>query len=166
MLIAILSDSHDNTENITKAISMIKERGITHAFHLGDFTSPSSVLHIAESGITWQCVWGNMDIDKEISYKLIASHTNLDMAEGDFRELEIDGKKILLTHYPQIARVAALSGKYDACFHGHTHMEAQETLGQTLLANPGETCGYRYGKAMFGIYDTESGKFENILIYQ
>jgi len=162
MLIAVLSDSHDRTDHLEQAINLIKERGITHAFHLGDYISPFVLLQLAESGLSIQGVWGNNDGDRTTGLKVAAGR--LDIADEDFRELEIDGRTLLLTHYPQIARMAALSSKYDAVFFGHTHIASQENIGTTLLANPGEIYGMRSGTVSFGIYDTDTNLLEKVVI--
>jgi putative phosphoesterase len=164
MLIAVFSDSHDNMENIKKAVELAKERGITRGLHLGDFCAPPTLTLLATSGLTWQCVWGNVDGDKLLSYQRVQEHGTMDLVPEDFRELEIEGRKLFLTHYPQIARIAALSGSYDATFHGHNHEANQEVVGKTLLANPGEIAGFRFGKPSFGIYDTETNTFEHVYL--
>jgi putative phosphoesterase len=165
MLVPILSDSHDNLDTLRTILAQCKERGFTNGIHLGDFCSPFSVDLLVESGITWTCVWGNNDGDR-LRNTIRASHGAVHMGENDFREVEMEGKKLFLTHYPEIGRIAALSGQYDAVFHGHNHVAAQEVIMTehcaTLLANPGEVCGWRFGKPSFGIYNTESNTFEII----
>jgi len=151
MRIAIFSDSHDHTENVTKALGIVQAQGITNGIHLGDFTTQPILDLLLASTLSWTLVRGNNDV-------------NLPIPQDDFQEVTFEGRKLFVTHYPQIARVAALSGKYDACLHGHTHIAAQETIGTTLLANPGELCGRRYGKASFGIYDTKGNKIEIIYL--
>lgn len=164
MKIAIFSDSHDRLDRVQQAIDLVKERGITQGIHLGDFCAPPTTSLLGESGIHWTCVWGNCDGDKLLCYRRVEKLGTMDFADGDFREHEVDGKKLFLTHYPQIARIAALSAQYDACFHGHNHEMNQEVIGKTLLANPGEICGIRFGKPSFGIYDTETNTFEHVLL--
>ena len=164
MRIAVFSDSHDNMDNLKKAFALAKEKGLTEGIHLGDLCAPPAALLLATSGLTWQCVWGNVDGDKLQSYRLVAEHGTVDFAPGDFRELTVDGRKLFLTHYPEIARIAALSGQYDAAFHGHDHTANQEIIDKTLLANPGEIAGFRFGKPSFGIYDSQDNSFEHVLI--
>lgn len=168
MLIAIFSDSHDNIDNITKALELAKDRGISQGIHLGDFCAPPALELLAKSGLRWYCVWGNVDGDKLLSYQRVAPYGTVDLVSTDFRELDIEGRKLFLTHYPEIARIAALSGQYDAAFHGHTHLAASETINvnnkQVLLANPGEIAGFRYGKPSFGIYNTETNILEHLAL--
>lgn len=164
MLIAVFSDSHDHKQNITKALALAEGRGITRGFHLGDFCAPPSFELLASSKITWQCVFGNVDGDRLGALKRVEKYGTMDLANADFREIEIDGQHLFLTHYPDIARLGALSGKYQAAFYGHNHQAAQEMVANTLLANPGEIVGTRFGHPSFGIYDTEKNSFEIVPI--
>lgn len=168
MHIAILSDTHDHTDRLRQALDIIKQKNITRAFHLGDLCSPFIVKQLADSSLQWHCVWGNNDGDR-----LMCSHLageNVTLSDNDFLELEVEGKRIFLTHYPEVARLAALSGRFDAVFYGHNHTASQEIIAHqscegkaaTLLVNPGESSGVRFGKPCFAIYDTESNSIEQI----
>jgi putative phosphoesterase len=162
MLLAVFSDTHDRTDHIEQALATVRERQIGHGIHLGDYCSPFTVRLLAESGLTWKCVWGNNDGDKLLCYQQAEPFGSMDFANGDFREITVDGRALFLTHYPHIARLAAGSGQYAAVFHGHDHVAAQETVGSTVLANPGELYGGRYGEPAFGIYNTTDNTFEHI----
>ncbi len=164
MKIAVFSDSHDNIDALKNALEVVKKLDITQGIHLGDFSSPPAMELIAQAGIPWTCVWGNIDYDKIALYTIAKPYNTIDVSDGDFREVTIADRSLFLTHYPEIARLAALSGKYDAMFHGHTHRAAQEILGNTLLANPGELCGYRYGQSSFAVYNTEDNTLEHMYI--
>jgi uncharacterized protein len=167
MEIAVFSDSHDHLDKVQAAIAQLKERGITTGLHLGDFTAPPILEELANSGLRWFCVWGNCDGDRLLSYQRVQQQGTVDLVTTDFRELELEGRNLFLTHYPRIAEIAAVTGMYDAVFHGHDHKIRNELIDtnggthtQTLLANPGELGGFRYGTASYGIYDTTDNSFE------
>lgn len=162
MKIAIFSDSHDHLSAMAWATQKAQELGISQAIHLGDFCSPPIVSQLADCGLHVTAVWGNCDGDKLLCYRRVVEKATIDFADGDFREFQIDGKKLFLTHYPQIARLAALSGQYDACFYGHDHEAHSEMIANTLYANPGEIAGTKTGKISFGIYDTESNNLQHL----
>jgi putative phosphoesterase len=171
MYIAIFSDSHDHMDNIQAAVDLVKQRGITTGIHLGDFCAPRALELLADSGLHWYGVWGNVDGDRLLAWQRIKDKGTFDIGTTDFRELELEGRKLFLTHYPEIARIAALSGEYDAVFHGHDHQANMQTIktnggphSETLLANPGELCGFRYGTPTFGIYDTEQNTLEHLTL--
>lgn len=163
MLIAVFSDSHDHLPNLEVAIGMVKELGIKRGFHLGDVCAPFSVRLLTESGLQWQCVWGNNDGDKMGGYQATAG-SKVDFDTRDFREIKIEERRLFLTHYPEIARIAALSGSYDACFFGHNHRYSSEIIGQSLLANPGEILGWRFKQPSFGVYDTVANEMQTVFL--
>jgi hypothetical protein len=167
MKIAIFSDSHDRYENVAWALTDSHAQSAEAACHLGDYCSPPVAVPLAASPIPVYGVWGNCDGDKLLIDRRLreAGAAHVDIATTDFRELELGAKKIFLTHYPEIARLAALSGLYDAVFFGHNHLSSSETIHsasgkECLLANPGELAGTRTGTVSYGIYDTEANTFE------
>ena len=87
-----------------------------------------------------------------------------DVRQGKVIELDIDGTKIALQHYPEIGRRLAESGAYDAVFTGHDHQRYQHQIGDhTLWANPGEIMG-RFGHVTYGLFDTVTKTFEHVEI--
>lgn len=59
--------------------------------------------------------------------------------EDRFLKLELEGRVIAVFHgdYPEIIDALVICGKYDAVFHGHTHQQVNEMVGNTLSLNPG-----------------------------
>ncbi|MEZ0286375.1 MAG: metallophosphoesterase family protein, partial [Candidatus Paceibacterota bacterium] len=128
MKIAIFSDSHDHLDHLQAAITYVKAQGITTVLHLGDFCAPPVFEVLGESGLQWYGVWGNVDGDRLMCWLRVKDAGNVDIGTDDFRELEIGGRKLFLTHYPRIAQIAAASGEFDAAFHGHDHIAAAELI--------------------------------------
>lgn len=167
MKYAIFSDSHDHYYNVTKAVELVKKRGITRGVHLGDFCAPP-VFDIlgSEKSISWTCIWGNVDGARAQIILRFREATNLDFSADSFRELELEsGKKVFLTHFPLLAQNAAKSGDYQAVFFGDNHQKSVEALPNgTLLANPGELSGTRTGQPTFAVWDSETNEFEFITL--
>ncbi len=165
MKYAVISDSHDHFYNLEQAVKIIKERGIANCFHLGDFCAPGFIrAMVAHKEFKWICVWGNVDGAKAQIVLEQKSNPNFDIASESFREIEIDGSKIFLVHFPKLAQHAASSGNYRAVFYGDNHEAKAEKLGNgVLLANPGELSGMKTGKPGFGVWDSERNEME--LIY-
>ena len=74
---------------------------------------------------------------------------------GQWAALEIDGVRIAMNHYPELAQALALSGQYDLVCYGHNHLQNWEQVGNCQLVNPGEIMG-RLGAPSWGLFDTES----------
>ena len=146
MIFAIVSDTHDNIKNFNKIIDFLNTENIGTILHCGDICNQELVDEATKrfkGKIFW--VRGNGD------YELPQVPETL--------EVELGGKKIFFNHYPEIAKRAAESGKYDLAFYGHTHKPWEETIGKCRLVNPGEVAGHHF-KPTFAIYDTESDKLE------
>src|SRR3989344_4408994 len=154
MKFAIVSDTHDNLANFAKAITWCNQENIKVMLHCGDICNQDTINQSEKlfNGKIY-FVRGNGDFNlHEVSEKM---------------ELELDGKQIFFNHYPEVAKPAAESGKYDLVFYGHTHKPWLDRRSfseggeekECLLVNPGEVAGQRF-KPTFAIYDTETEKLE------
>lgn len=161
MKIAVLSDIHDNFQNLTKALQIIKQEKCETIIFCGDYCSPSAFKKLAESGIKLFAIFGNVDGAKYEIMKAIMENNYKIEQKNDLLEIELDDKKIAVCHKPEFAEGLAATGKYDVVFYGHTHMSEQKKIDKTLLANPGEIHG-GLGKCSFGVYDTTLNKFKII----
>jgi hypothetical protein len=146
MKIAIVSDTHNNMATLKKAIDWIKKENIRLILHCGDISSQET-------------------IDEAKKYfggeiKFVRGNAESDMAGvPDTLELEIDGKRLFLVHYPNEAKKMAQSGKYDLVFYGHTHRPWDERVGDCHMINPGELAGQFY-RPTFAVYNTNTEKLE------
>jgi putative phosphoesterase len=156
MLIAILSDVHDNIWNLKKVLPQLEKAEAL--LFCGDFCAPFTLKMMAEgfSGPV-HCVFGNNDGDALFLSRIARQADNVTL-HSQMGELELGGRRIAIIHYPHIASGLAASGKYDAVFSGHTREHKVEKVGSTLWVDPGEVMG-RFGQPSFGLYDTASGEF-------
>jgi putative phosphoesterase len=164
MLIGVFSDVHDNLGNLRKALQIFKQRGAKALIYCGDFCSPIPARVMgAEFGGDIHCVFGNGDGDRfAISNIAKSQYSNLKL-HGEHAELEFEGAKIAVTHYPFYAKALARTGDYQAVFSGHTHELHEERVGNCLWLNPGEILGWR-GEATCAVYDTTSNTAEVITL--
>lgn len=161
MKYGIISDSHDNYYNLTKAVEELERRGITVGFHLGDICAPLMIDILAKSFIHWYLIWGNCDGARSLMLLRNKNAANLDFAPESHRELELPEGKIFLAHFPILSQNAAASGIYKAAFYGDNHQKKMEMLPNgALLANPGEIAGTRTGQPSFGIWNPNENSFE------
>lgn len=155
MLIALLSDIHDNTDNLLIALATAEQLGCKHLLFAGDITSLYTLRTLREEwphGI--DLVFGNNEWDHRSHIRLAEQMHDM-CHHGYTADISIDNRRIFLTHFPQDATKALLSRNYDAVFYGHTHIAEQHLHGNTLAANPGEVAGVRR-RPSFAVYDTSA----------
>jgi len=150
MKIAVVSDTHNNWPNFKKAIDWIKNEKIQMILHCGDISNQETIDQAVK------------EFDGEIKFAKGNVDYNLDLPEK--MEIELGGKKIAFSHFPDIAKKLAQSGNFDVVFYGHTHRPWDERVpgtgrGECHMINPGELAGHFY-KSSFAIYDTATGKLE------
>ena len=153
MLIALISDIHDNVNHLLEALHVADRSGCRHLLCMGDLCELST-LHLLRDN--WahpiEIGFGNNEYDRASHRSLAAGMRNI-THHGDRADITLDGRRIHLSHHMEDAARAVDSGLYDAVFFGHTHVQENLRIGKTLVANPGEICGNRQ-PAGFAIYDT------------
>lgn len=161
MRLAIISDTHDNSPNFKKAVDWIEKEKIKIIIHCGDVCSVETLKEIIQnfSG-KLHLVFGNVDESNfysgEINLEKLFPNV---IFHGKKGEIEIGEKKIAFTHFPEVARELAATGKYDLVFYGHSHKPWEEEIGNCRLINPGNLAGIFY-KATFAVYNTGDRKLE------
>ena len=159
MRVGVISDIHDNVWALERVLGQLA--ACDALLCLGDLCAPFTIGQIAaaiEGPV--HLVWGNNDGDKLHIASNVEGKGHVHL-HGDFGEIELDGRKIALTHYPHLAKALAAGQQYDLVCHGHNHERSAGWQGRTLLLNPGEVMG-RFGVVSYAIYDTESGEAEII----
>ncbi|MCA9372515.1 metallophosphoesterase [Candidatus Woesebacteria bacterium] len=155
MKIAIMSDSHDQWENLSKAIKQANKANCEVLLFAGDLISPPGIAVLQQFSGLVKFVWGNNEGERVGMTRMFDQSENMELC-GDIYEGELDGTKIFMNHYPRAAELAAQSGQFDLAIHGHTHEYREEKVGECWLLNPGEIQGYRTGSSTFMIFDTET----------
>ena len=80
MRLGLLSDSHDNLDVTQRAISLMKQQKVDLVLHLGDITTPSTLMLFAD--LPTQFVYGNCDwIKKGLSllYRSLVSEDRVQL---------------------------------------------------------------------------------------
>ena len=161
MKVAIISDIHENFHNLILTLIELEKLKIERILLLGDLMNNGIAKILAASLIPVFGIWGNNDGDKiAITKTSLRPGSNLEMGFGTYDFLEIDGRKLFLTHYPLLAKSMAKSGDFDAIFYGHDHKKNIDTFGKCLILNPGEISGHKTGEATFAVYDTSTNEAE------
>ncbi len=163
MKVAIMSDSHDNWDNLAKAIAMANQEACELLLFAGDLISPPGVPILEKFNGQVKFVWGNNEGEKLNLTRKMDSSKKIKLC-GDIFEGEIDGVKVFMNHYQRIVELAAKSGEFDFCVYGDTHDYASEKVGHCLLLNTGSIKGSSENGASFVVFDTTSKELQKLLI--
>jgi uncharacterized protein len=165
MLIAIISDIHNNGVNLQKVLAYCKDNEIKTIICCGDLASDETLDFLNDNftGVI-HYAFGNMDNDQLKNFKSKTKYKNT-LLYKDFGEAEIENRKIAFVHFPEIARKLCESGKYDFVFYGHTHKPWEEVIGKCKMLNPGNVAGEIYPPT-FALWDVKNGRFELIRIHE
>lgn len=161
MRIGVLSDTHDNLDNLLTVLEILRQRGIQTVIHCGDLTDFSLISHF--SGFRLIYLTGNMDAASGTIKKRVEQ-----MREDNFAGLvfqgNLDGVMVAATHSHLEGKVMELVQEKRFCwiFHGHTHKRRDETIQGTRIINPGALGGLVRGPRSFCIVDLTAGEVEFI----
>ena len=161
MIIAIMSDSHDNIWNLRKALDVIKQEGAEMIIHCGDFVAPFMLKELDSSGIPVHGVFGNNDGDQYLLTKLSLMDFSNIILHGLVGSVEVNESKIGFTHHEIIGDGLAASNEYKIVCIGHSHEFMQKQIGQTLVLNPGEVMG-KDGNPGFCLVETDAWSVKRI----
>ena len=163
MLIGIISDTHDNSENAKKAVEIFKDRKVDLVIHGGDWIAPS--MPKTFDGLKVVSILGNNDGDVlSLSQKLQEIGGEL---RGHFASFEFDNKRIAVYHgkYNELIDALIKSKNYDLVVHGHNHKKREEIVDGVLVINPGaHRVDIPKEDQTVVIYDTKENKVEFIQV--
>ena len=142
MILGILSDTHNHTQNLQKALLVFRSRGISALIHCGDMTSPNTAELV--TGFQVIAVTGNMDMNTGLLEPTLKKLNPENSLCATFTG-ELAGVAIAATHSHRgnVPDLVA-NGRYTFIFHGHTHRRKHEQVGNTHIINPGALGGTRH----------------------
>ena len=159
MNIGVISDTHDDINNVKKAIKIFNNDNVEYVFHAGDYVFPGIVLEFGNlnKNIKFLGVLGNNDGEKmglAKNFQIIGGDI-----KWDFGEIILDDLSIGIYHGTNIELTNSLilSNLYDVFIYGHTHIKDNRIIGKTQLLNP--------GSAHQHLQKDEINKTPSILIY-
>jgi|YelNatPaOPRAMG01_1025707.scaffolds.fasta_scaffold11956_2 putative phosphoesterase len=155
VLVGLISDTHDNLTAIDKAVELFNGRNVKLVVHAGDWCAPFAMLRFKELKCGLVGVYGNVDGERE---KLKDRALELGFKIDMFEEFKLDGLNGAVIHGvdERIVKALALSGLYRILVRGHTHKAVVEKVGNCIVINPGEACGYLTGRKTVAILDSET----------
>ena len=158
MRVGLMSDSHDRVPAIAEFIKQFQAAGIGLVLHAGDFCAPFALDPFEKAHMSMQGVFGKNDADVESLRSRAGRAIGLELFESP-HSFDIGGKRILLAH--DLADIPERSVEsHDIVVHGHLHKQEMKERGNTLIVNPGESCGWVHGTPTAGILDLDAKTVE------
>lgn len=157
MRLGLISDTHDDTENLELALERLRQEGVQQLIHCGDMTSAGTARQLRG----WPLIYveGNMDREAEAVRQAV-----LDLDPANFVGLTFEGEfgsaRIAVTHghlEGEVERLLA-ADTFDYLMLGHTHRRRDERIGRTRLINPGALGGLQFESRSFCWLDLETGE--------
>lgn len=175
MLVAIISDVHNNEVNLKKVLDYCKKNSVEEIICCGDLASKDTLDFLCTnfSGPIYYA-FGNMDsgqlrelegVDKYKNAQIFRDFGEAKINKISEKSKDLGTSKIAFTHYPVTAKELAQTEKYDFVFYGHTHKPWTEKIGNTTLLNPGNVAGEIYPPT-FATWDTQEDEFKLIRIHE
>ncbi|MFA5184433.1 MAG: metallophosphoesterase family protein [Patescibacteria group bacterium] len=157
MLIAIISDIHDNLANLKKCLDWCRQNRVRKIIFCGDTTNLETIQNLAGFAGGIFMVKGNEELYEENNLSQFANIRYL----GESGIIKIDGREIGLVHQPRKIETLLKRAKTppDYIFYGHTHKPWLEKRGATTVVNPGNIAGTWY-QATFATLNTRTKKLE------
>lgn len=159
MLIGIMSDTHDRLPTIDRGLEILRERGVEAILHPGDVVAPFAAKRLLAWTGPLHVTYGNNDGERRGLKGVLPQ-----IQDGPLL-VELGGKRILLHHFVDWCAPADVDGA-DIVVTGHTHEVVNETRDGKLFLNPGECCGWLYGKCTVAVLDTDGMSAEIIEVPQ
>jgi uncharacterized protein len=164
MLVAIISDVHNNEVNLKKVLDYCQENNISTIICCGDLASKETLKFIERNFTgTFYFTFGNMDRDQQKDIEFPSKHNTFRIFSG-FGEVLLDRKKVAFVHYPNIAKELCESKNYSFVFYGHTHKPWEEMIGSCKMLNPGNVAGEIYPPT-FAVWNTKGDNFKLIRVH-
>ncbi len=157
--LAIISDVHDNLTNLHKALKYINNSQADFLICTGDLQSLEAWAELNTLSIPVFAAKGNADDALDLS-----QFSNIQIWQS-FGELELNGKKILFSHYPKIIKkiLTQKPNYYHLALNGHSHQPWEEIFQGTKILNPGNIANVRYSPT-FAIIDLDNLQAKLILL--
>ncbi len=158
MRVGVLADSHDRLPAIAELVRVMQESGISMVLHAGDYCAPFALRPIEEASLSLAGVFGRNDGDTQGLLAKATAGFGAELFEGP-HSFELGGQRLLVVHDIGEVQERSIDG-HSIVIHGCTHRQETSTRGETLIVNPGESCGWLYGTPKAAILDLETKTVE------
>ncbi len=157
MLIGIISDTHDDMEQIRRVVELFNSRKVGEVIHAGDYVSPFTFEILGDLDCKLRGIFGNNDGDR-----LLLREKSRDSIAAQPLIYKVAGKKVAVVHEPLSVESLSKSGDFDLVVYGHTHTPDVRKVGGTLVVNPGKVARLHKGRSTAVVLDTKTMEAEVI----
>jgi len=155
--IGVISDTHDDVENVQEAIQIFNKSKADYVIHAGDYVFPGVIKEFKKLNAKLIGVLGNNDGEKNGILKSFIDISG--ELKGELGEVELEGLKFGVYHGTdsEIKENITRSKKYDILICGHTHRREPQRSGtikdnkDTFVLNPGSA--HRKSVSISGLFD-------------
>ena len=146
MRICIVSDSHDRSDPLARAVREGAAEGATAVIHCGDIIGTQTLRAAMSVGLPLHVIHGN-NLGDPISLNRWARESGgLLQYHGADARLDLGGRRVFVVHYPEYGYAMACTGDWDVVCCGHSHVAGIQQVanvknGKTWLVNPGTVAG-------------------------
>ena len=162
MLVGVVSDTHNNLQNVRRLVELFNQEGVELVIHTGDISQPKTIECLSTLKSPLIGVFGNNDLD-ESGLEESIKRNGFSFQHPPLIK-KIQGKKIAVFHEPDsIEEFLQKNKDIDLVLHGHTHRYFNEKIKGTRVFNPGECAGMMKGKNAVGLLKINDLSFERIL---
>ena len=158
MRVGLLADSHDRLPAIAELVKRMQESGVSMILHAGDYCAPFALRPIEEASMSLAGVFGKNDGDTQGLLAQASAGFGAELFESP-HSFEMGGQRILVVHDIGEVQPRSVEG-HSIVIHGCTHQQEMKTRGDSLIVNPGESCGWLYGTPKAAILDLETKQVE------
>lgn len=158
MKIGLIADTHDRLPAIAELVKQLQAGGASMVLHAGDYCSPFSLTPIEDAQMSLAGVFGRNDGDPQGLVTRAQSALGIELFESP-HSLEVGGRRILLVHDIGEVNERSVLG-HEIVVHGSTHQQELKHRGETLIVNPGEGCGWLFGKPSAALLDLDARRVE------
>ena len=158
MLVAVISDIHDNLVNLEKCLDWCREKRVAKLILCGDTTNIKTIDYLAANfpGEIF-IIRGNIELYEETELNNFKNINYL----GEIGFIELDNLLVAACHEPEkIKKIKELAVKTpNFIFYGHTHKPWIEKNEGSVIANPGNLANIFHAPT-FALLDTATRKLE------
>lgn len=164
MLIAIISDIHDNIPNLKKVLNFCRGEKIEKIICCGDLATMETLAYLNQNfaGEIF-FTYGNMDQGHIADYDFPDNEYFNTKIFPEIGKHNFGKTRVAFVHYPDVSKRLCETADYDFVFYGHTHKPWTEKIENCIMLNPGNVAN-QYYPPTFAIWNTNDNQFKLIRI--